>query len=76
GVGGVRESVVDGETGYVVSPGDVEALGARLRGLLRCPDLRSKMGAAGRARYEAMFTFDRLVAQTTGVYESILARRS
>lgn len=74
-VGGVRESVVDGKTGYVVARGDVEQLRERLRNLIMSCELRVAMGDAGRARYEQKFTFGRLVERTTGVYESVLMRR-
>lgn len=73
-VGGVRESVVDGETGYVVGRGAVEQVRERLRSLISNCDLRVAMGEAGRARYEQNFTFERLVERTTSVYESVLRR--
>lgn len=72
GVGGAAEAVDDGRTGFVVSPGDREQLAARLRDLVTSPDLRREMGAAGRARYEAEFTFARMFAQTYAVYEGAL----
>jgi len=54
-VGGVTELVVDGETGFVVPPGDATALSAALGRLVADGDLRRRMGAAGRARAEALF---------------------
>jgi glycosyltransferase involved in cell wall biosynthesis len=75
-VGGVREAVVDGITGFVIPPGDVEWLRGRLRVLIMDSELRIRMGAAGRARYERLFTFDRLVEQTTGIYESVLEQEA
>ena len=72
-VGGVRESVRDGETGFLVPPGDVNTLCERLRFLLTSPKQRLHMGAAGRAQYENRFLLERLVAETTAVYESVLA---
>ncbi len=74
-VGGVRESVVDGTTGWVIPPGDTARLGECLRALITRPELRVRMGQAGRARYEREFTFDRLVDRTTRVYEAALGRR-
>ena len=74
-VGGVRESVVDGRNGYVVPPGDPLTLRDRLRLLLTDPDLRAQMGAAGRALYEESYTFDRLVARMTEVYEDVIDGR-
>lgn len=74
-VGGVRESVLDGTTGFVIPRGDTVRLRVCLRQLITSPELRAGMGAAGRARYEEKFTFDRLVERTTKVYESVLGRR-
>ncbi len=75
-VGGVQESVRDGETGFVIPRGDAVRLRECLRTLITNPELRIKMGEAGRARYEEKFTFDRLVERTTKVYETALERRS
>lgn len=72
-VGGVRESVRDGETGFVVPCGDVGALRDRLQLLLTSPGQRRSMGAAGRAWYEKRFSMERLLAETTAVYEAVLA---
>jgi glycosyltransferase involved in cell wall biosynthesis len=49
-VGGLLDLVVDGETGLLVPPGDVEALRAALERLLGDPELRRRLGAAGRDR--------------------------
>jgi glycosyltransferase involved in cell wall biosynthesis len=54
-IGGLKETVVDGETGFVVPPGDLRALTDRLRGLLSDRALARRMGAAGRARVLAEF---------------------
>lgn len=72
-VGGVRESVRDGETGFLVPGEDVSALCNRLRLLLTSPALRLQMGRAGRALYEERYSIERLVAQTTAVYSAVLA---
>jgi glycosyltransferase involved in cell wall biosynthesis len=49
-VRGPAEQVIDGETGLSVAPGDAVALGAALGRLARDPDLRARMGEAGRRR--------------------------
>lgn len=54
-VGGISELVEDGVSGYLVPPGNVEELTARLRDLLGDPELRQRMGAAGRAKVAAEF---------------------
>jgi glycosyltransferase involved in cell wall biosynthesis len=49
-IGGVPEAVVDGETGLLVAPGDNAALTAAFARLLGDPDLRRRLGEAGRVR--------------------------
>lgn len=54
-VAGVGELVTDGEHGFLVPPGDVESLAARIRDLACDPARRQRMGAAGQARVAAEF---------------------
>ncbi|CUH38702.1 Glycosyltransferase KanE [Jannaschia seosinensis] len=54
-VAGVAELVDDGESGYLVPPGDAETLAHRMIALARDPDLRRRMGVAGRAKVHAEF---------------------
>lgn len=56
---GVAEAVVDGESGLLVPQGDEAALAAALARLLADPELRQRLGMAGRAR--AVEGFDRTV---------------
>ncbi|MFL5495509.1 MAG: glycosyltransferase family 4 protein [Gemmatimonadales bacterium] len=72
-VGGVGESVQDGETGYLVPRGDVDLLRDRIRRLLSTPDLRLRLGTSGRTRYEQYFTLSHSVSQTIAVYRDVLA---
>lgn len=71
-VGGVRESVSDGETGFVVPPQDDAALVTALRSLLEDAALRIAMGKAGRRAFERHFTFDRMAVRTFAVYAEVL----
>ncbi len=75
-VGGAAEAVEEGVTGYVVPRSDVTAIREKLALLASDARLRQAMGAAGRRRYEASFTFGHMFTRTLGVYEEILARRS
>lgn len=66
-VGAVSEVVVDGVTGFVVKPNDVDALAHRVLMLVQDPALRERMGTAGRQRFEDHYTiaqFERLWAET------------
>ncbi|HZF66957.1 MAG TPA: glycosyltransferase family 4 protein [Gemmatirosa sp.] len=72
-VGGVAEAVVDGETGLIVDPEDVEALAAAARRLLDDEPLRARFGAAARAR-AALFDPAAAAARYTDVYRALLHR--
>jgi len=71
-VGGVREAVVDGETGFLVDRGNLVMLRSRLQQLLADPELRKKMGEAGRKRYLEYFTVERMLEATLRVYTEVL----
>jgi phosphatidylinositol alpha-1,6-mannosyltransferase len=62
--GGVRSAVRDGETGLVVAPNDVATIAAALRTLLAEPELRARMGAAGRRAVETHYNWDRVAEET------------
>jgi len=72
-VGGVREAVIDGETGFVVPENDDVLLADRLKSLIEDAGLRVTMGQAARDHYETHFMFDRLVDETLTLYESVLS---
>ena len=61
---------MDGVTGFLIPENDGSLLADRLRLLLEDSDLRTMMGRAARAHYEAHFTFDRLVNESLHLYES------
>lgn len=54
--GGLPESVVDKETGYVCSTNDSAGFAARIKGLLGDAALRERMGSAGRQRVQRCFS--------------------
>lgn len=65
-VGDLPDSVLDGVTGRIVPPGDVEALAAALEELLTDPDLAARFGAAGRERVLTGLGWDRVAAAVEG----------
>ncbi|HEY3284182.1 MAG TPA: glycosyltransferase, partial [Armatimonadota bacterium] len=67
-VDGVKEEVIDGETGRLVPHKDPEALRAVLLELMGDPELRARMGRAGRARWEQEFSLEAMLAKTDVVY--------
>jgi glycosyltransferase involved in cell wall biosynthesis len=72
-VGGVAESVRDGESGFLVARGDVTQLRDRIERLLTDPGLRARLGASGRQRFVQDFTLETSVAKTLAVYRETLA---
>jgi glycosyltransferase involved in cell wall biosynthesis len=57
-VGGTPEVVVNGQTGFLVPPGDPTALAGRIGDLLVRPDWARAFGTAGRQRMEEHFSFE------------------
>lgn len=71
-VGGVRTVVKDGETGLLVPSGDADSLSAALRRLIQDPDLRTKMGYAGRRHVAQQFSQERLIADMGALYRELI----
>jgi len=85
-VGGIKEVVVDGETGFLVpieqmkespfeatNPEKFERdLAARINQLMKDRQLREKFGKAGRKRAEENFSWSKIAQKTTALYESLL----
>jgi glycosyltransferase involved in cell wall biosynthesis len=68
---GIRESVIDGETGFLVPQNDAQALAGAMRGLVESPSLVSSLGAAGR-RFAETFTWDRTANDTLAHLEEVV----
>ncbi|HEX4665254.1 MAG TPA: glycogen synthase [Chthoniobacterales bacterium] len=85
-VGGIKEVVVDGETGFLVpveqmrespfepiNPEKFERdLAARVNELMANPELQKKFGRAGRKRAEEKFGWPAIAKETVQLYESLL----
>jgi glycosyltransferase involved in cell wall biosynthesis len=71
--GGNPELVLDGETGYVVPPGDSAALADALALLADRPEIARRMGDAGRRRILEEFSISRLVRSIERVYWEALS---
>ena len=74
--GGPSETVLEGETGFLVDPGDARALADRVIRLLNDPERRQQMGVAGRARVEALFSARAMAAQFEAALDRLVDRRS
>jgi glycosyltransferase involved in cell wall biosynthesis len=70
---GIRESVIDGETGFLVPPDDPQAMTAAMRGLVQSPDLVGALGGAAR-RFAEKFTWDRAAIDTLAHLEEVVAK--
>ncbi|MBK8023638.1 MAG: glycosyltransferase family 4 protein [Chloroflexi bacterium] len=70
--GGMDEAVGDGIEGFVVPSRDVPALAEAVARLAHDPDLRQKMGSAGRARALRQFAPDRQGAEFVDLYRAAL----
>ncbi len=69
--GGPLEIVADGETGLLFEPGNAGSLAGAMRRLLADPDLRRRMGIAGRRRYAQKFTARRMAEKMQEVYRGV-----
>jgi glycosyltransferase involved in cell wall biosynthesis len=70
-VNGIRELVVDGETGLLVPPDDAGALAEALGRIFADDDLRRQMGAQGRMRVENEFSISTLIEQKNTLFREI-----
>jgi glycosyltransferase involved in cell wall biosynthesis len=68
---GTTELVNDGQTGRLAPVGDARALATALRDAIRDPDARHRWGEAGRARVEAEFSADLMIARFAELYERL-----
>jgi glycosyltransferase involved in cell wall biosynthesis len=71
-LGGLPEIVEHGVTGYLVEPGDVEELRARLDELLRSPERAARFGRAARARVLERFTWRACAERCLAAYAEIV----
>ncbi|MCL5105316.1 MAG: glycosyltransferase [Armatimonadetes bacterium] len=75
-VGGNREVVRDGSAGFIVEPGNPEALAEAMRGMMNIPLAeRREMGRAGRAFVESEYGLERMVDNYERLYTELLARK-
>jgi glycosyltransferase involved in cell wall biosynthesis len=74
-VGGVPDVVRDGVDGFLVEPGDVDAMAERLSALAADPPLRHRMGEAGRASVHERYSVERLLDDIDALYRRLLAAK-
>ncbi|NLZ95108.1 MAG: glycosyltransferase family 4 protein, partial [Bacteroidales bacterium] len=72
--GGIPDVIDDGVTGFLVPQKDPQALAEKLELLIKNPELRIKMGAAGREKYEKEFTLQAFETKLQGILEHVLLK--
>jgi len=75
-VGGIPEVVADGATGLLVPPDNETALAAAINALIDDPARAAELGAHGRGRAVAEFSWDRIATQTAGLYVELIGART
>ncbi len=69
---GIRDAVVDCETGFLVDEHDTRAMAARMVELALDPELAARLGAAGRRRVVEKFSLDRSIGRLSAVIEAAI----
>lgn len=71
--GGIEDAVVDGVTGLLVQPEDVEEVAGAIARLASNPELARKFGQQGRARVLREFTWDQVGTKILGIMDQVMA---
>jgi phosphoheptose isomerase len=71
-VGGIKFTVQDGETGYLIPPNNQEAIADRLASLYRHPSHLNDLRQQAIQRANALFTWQKVTAAIAGLYEQVL----
>lgn len=74
-VGGIKYSVKDGKTGFLVPPNDPQALAGKIEQLLTDNKLHACMAANALKRVNKYFTWSKVAVSVNKLYESLLAER-
>jgi len=72
-VGGIKFTVKDGETGYLVSPNDPDAIAERIAYLCQNPQNKAQFGCFGIQRAKDLFTWQQVASSVAALYEKVLA---
>ena len=72
---GAREVCLDGQTGFLISPGDRATLARRIGELAKQPALRQRLGAAGRELVRHQFSVEQMVDELHDLYVRLASRQ-
>ena len=70
-VGGIKEVIINGETGVLVPPDNPAELAAAIRRVVNAPELLAHYRTAGRERVVKHFSWDSIARQTLDLYEQV-----
>lgn len=71
--GGLADIILDGETGFLVEPGNTKLMGERIIEVLRNADRADQMGRAGRRRVLEEFSTGKMIEQFANLYGGLLS---
>jgi glycosyltransferase involved in cell wall biosynthesis len=75
--GAARETVANGETGWLIAPGDADAWADAMATAARLPKAaRARMGSAAMARARSLYSVETMCRATLAVYRQVLAPAS
>jgi glycosyltransferase involved in cell wall biosynthesis len=70
-IGGIPDAVEEGVEGFLVAPGDIDALADRIMRLLGSVDLRSAIAAAAGIKVREQFSSDKVLSQVEDLYRHL-----
>lgn len=70
-MGGIPELINDGETGFIIEPGNPDAIAEKLRVLIEDQSLRTGMGKRARQHVEDNYTWEQAAVKTLDIYEQV-----
>ena len=71
-IDGIMETVLDGETGFLVSPGDIEEFTNKIKQLLGNENLREKLGFRARSHFMEKFSIEMNICEHASWFENII----
>lgn len=72
-VDGAREVTIEGETGYLIPPGDTQRLSQAIASLVGDAELRERLGSVGQQRFTEQFRHQTMTRKIRSVYQQVLA---
>ncbi len=73
--GGIVEAIVDGETGFLIKPNDLDDLIDKVLVLYTDEDKRKKMGEAGKQRVIQEYSWEKIIDDYIHVFESVIKEK-